>query len=63
MAYEEERGENLASAVVGADRARTLVKNQLPSATIDLHAPAAVEASGNVPRSGAYFKNPEGGFG
>jgi hypothetical protein len=63
MAYEEERGENRASAVVGADRARTLVKNQLPSARIDLRAPAAVDASGNVPRSGAYFKNPEGGFG
>jgi hypothetical protein len=63
MAYEQERGEDLGSAVVGADRASSLIKGEPPSAKIDLRGPSAVDESGNVPQSGAYFKNPEGGFG
>jgi hypothetical protein len=63
MAYERERGEDLGSSVVGADLAGKLIKDEPASAKIDLHGPSAVEESGNVPQSGAYFKNPEGGFG
>jgi len=63
MAYEKALGQDLRSAVVGADRAGKLIKDELPSAKIDLRGPSAVEESGNVPQSGAYFKNPEGGFG
>ena len=63
MAYEQELGQDLGSAVVGADRAGLLVKGQPPSAKVDLHSLSAVEESGAVPQSGFYFKNPEGGFG
>lgn len=63
MAYEKELDEDLGSSVVGADLADRLIKDELPSAKIDLHGPSAVGESGNVPQSGAYFKNPEGGFG
>ena len=63
MAFERERGEDLGSSVVGADLAGRLIKDEPPSAKIDLHGPSAVEESGTVPQSGAYFKNPEGGFG
>lgn len=63
MAYEQERGEELGSSVTGADRAGNSIKGEPPSAHIDLHGPSVVEESGKVPESGAYFKNPEGGFG
>jgi hypothetical protein len=63
MAYEQELGQDLGSAVVGADRASLLVKGQPPAAKVDLHSLSAVEESGAVPQSGFYFKNPEGGLG
>jgi hypothetical protein len=63
MAYEQECREDHGSAVIGADLARRLIKDELPSAKIDLHGPSLVRASGSVPTLGAYFKNPEGGFG
>lgn len=63
MAYEQELNRDLGSSVVGADRARELIKGQPPSAVIDLHGPSEVLESGSMPASGFYFKNPEGGFG
>jgi hypothetical protein len=63
MAYERELGQDLGSSVVGADLATNLIKNEPDSAKIDLRSPSAVEETGAVPESGAYFKNPEGGFG
>jgi len=63
MAYERELGQDLGSSVVGADMARKMTKDEPPSAKIDLIGPSAVSVSGAVPESGAYFKNPEGGFG
>jgi hypothetical protein len=63
MAYEKELGQDLASSVVGADLAGRVIEAEPPSAKIDLHGPSVVSKSGAVPASGAYFKNPEGGFG
>jgi hypothetical protein len=63
MAYERELGQDLGSSVVGADLATNLIKNEPGTAKIDLHSPSAVGETGAVPESGAYFKNPEGGFG
>lgn len=63
MAHERELGQDLGSSVVGADLASNLIKNEPGSAKIDLRSPSAVEETGTVPESGAYFKNPEGGFG
>jgi hypothetical protein len=63
MAYERELGQDLGSSVVGADLASNLIKNEPGSSTIDLRSPSAVAETGVVPESGAYFKNPEGGFG
>jgi hypothetical protein len=63
MAYEQEINRDLGSSVVGADRARELIKGQPKSVVIDLHGPSAVLESGSIPASGFYFKNPEGGFG
>ena len=63
MAYEKDLGQNLASSVVGADLAGKVIEGEPPLAKIDLHGPSAVGKSGSVPASGAYFKNPEGGFG
>jgi len=63
MAYERELGQDLGSSVVGADLATNLIKNEPGTAKIDLRSPSAVGETGAVPESGAYFKNPEGGFG
>jgi hypothetical protein len=63
MAYEKERGEDIASSVVGAELASRLINETPLTAKIDLQGPSAVQETGSVPQSGAYFKNPEGGFG
>ena len=63
MAYEQDLQQELGSSVVGAERAGEVIKGEPPSAKIDLRGPSAVEDSGSVPQSGAYFKNPEGGLG
>jgi len=63
MAYEQELERDLGSSVVGADRARELIREQPLTAKIDLRGPSAVLESGAMPESGFYFKNPEGGFG
>jgi hypothetical protein len=53
----------LGSSVVGADTAASVVKDKSGTAKINLHGPSSVGSSGIVPKSGSYFKNPEGGFG
>jgi hypothetical protein len=63
MAYEQELDRDLGSSVVGADRARELIREQPSTANIDLRGPSSVQESGAIPESGFYFKNPEGGFG
>jgi hypothetical protein len=63
IAHEFSLGEDLGSSVVGAVKARELVKEQTPSTIIDFGGLAAIAASGKPTKDGAYFKNPEGGFG
>lgn len=53
-----------ATAVVGSNRALTLLQRIRQSdGIVDVHSSARIGKSGKVPTSGAYFKNPEGGFG
>ena len=63
LAHEFELGQDLGSSVVGAVKARDLIKDQAPSVTINFGDYTAVDASGKPTKDGAYFKNPEGGFG
>lgn len=63
LAHESELGQDLGSSVVGAVKARELIKEQPPSATIDFGDFTGIDASGKPTKDGAYFKNPEGGFG
>jgi hypothetical protein len=63
IAHEQAIDKDLSSSVVGEDAARRLLKGKAPSARIDFRPAARVDDAGNIPRSGAYFKNPEGGFG
>jgi len=59
-AWEDENGE--ATAVVGVDAARKALRKSGAREPIDLLKSAQLNAEGKVP-AGAYFKNPEGGFG
>ena len=63
LAHEFELGQDLGSSVVGAVKARELIKEQAPTATIDFGDFTAIDAFGKPTKDGAYFKNPEGGFG
>lgn len=63
IAYESDLGKDLGSSVVGAVKARELVKDQTTSAIIDFKRLTAINASGKPTKNGGYFKNPEGGFG
>lgn len=63
IAHEFQLGGDLGSSVVGAVKARELVKEQPASAIIDFGGLTAIAASGKPTEDGAYFKNPEGGFG
>ena len=63
VAYDQESEYEAGSAVVGGDRASELVKDKAVTATVDLRAASAVNESGKVEGAGAYFKNPQGGFG
>ncbi len=62
LAHELELGQDLGSSVVGAVKARELMKGQALSVTIDFSEFTAIDDSGK-PKDGAYFQNPEGGFG
>jgi hypothetical protein len=57
----ELRDRGSARGVVGADRARAQLKNETSSKWCDLKA-ADLDREGRVP-VGAYFKNPQGGYG
>ena len=52
-----------ATAVVGADAARRLLRGSSGNEVIDIKSSALLDEADKVPKSGAYFKNPEGGFG
>lgn len=58
----DEATEGDASAVVGAERARELVKGKSASASIDMRVATATNDKGQ-PEPDGYFKNPQGGFG
>jgi hypothetical protein len=59
LGYEIELGEDLGSSVVGAVKARALVKEQTPSTIIDFRTLTAVGPSGKPAKIGSYFKNPK----
>ena len=63
VAHDQQSEHESGSAVVGGDRASELLKGKALTATIDLRAASAVSENGKVEGSGAYFKNPQGGFG
>jgi hypothetical protein len=63
VAYDQKSDHESGSAVVGGDRASELVNGKALKATIDLRTASAVNETGKVESSGAYFKNPQGGFG
>ena len=63
VAYELANPDISTGAVVGADAARRLLHDRADGDSINLHNPADVDEKGNIPKTGAYFKNPEGGFG
>lgn len=63
LAHEQATGKDQSSSVVGADSARRLLKGKSSSAKIEFRHAARVDDVGSIPKSGAYFKNPEGGFG
>lgn len=50
------------TAVVGSDTARRLLCNSDKADVVDIQSAALLDESGKVPKKGAYFKNPEGGF-
>ncbi len=58
-----ESNSHSATAVVGAETARRLLRGSGKDETIDIKSAALLDEAGKVPKSGAYFKNPEGGFG
>jgi len=51
------------TGVVGADRARQLLRGKDDDDVIDIASPAALDKSGKVPSKGAYFQATEGGYG
>jgi hypothetical protein len=63
IAHDQQVGNASGSAVVGGDRASDLLKGKALSAAINLQAASAVSDKGKVEGPGAYFKNPQGGFG
>ena len=63
VAHDQQAGNTSGSAVVGGDRASELLKGKSLSAVINLQAPSAVNENGKIEGPGAYFKNPQGGFG
>jgi len=63
VAHDQQSEEAFGSAVVGGDRASELLKGKALTATIDLRSSSSVNENGKVEASGAYFKNPQGGFG
>lgn len=63
ISYESGLAKDLGSSVVGAVKARELVREKPPSGIIDFRGLTAINASGKPVKDGAYFKNPEGGFG
>jgi hypothetical protein len=63
LAHDQQSEHESGSAVVGGDRASELLKGKAITATIDLRTAIAVSETGKVEGSGAYFKNPQGGFG
>ena len=52
-----------ATAVVGADTARGLLRGAHKNAIVDVRSAAELDASGKVPKKDAYFQNNEGGLG
>jgi hypothetical protein len=62
-AHEQQNQLGSGSSIVGADKAGTLVAGNQPGTMIDLSSACGLDENGNVPATGAYFKNPEGGFG
>src|SRR5262245_3720337 len=55
--------ETAATAVVGADNARELLRGVQKNAMIDVRSAADLDTSGKVPKKDAYFQNSEGGLG
>lgn len=62
-AHEQQNQLGSGSSIVGADKAGTLVAGNQPGTMVDLSSACGLDENGNVPATGAYFKNPEGGFG
>ena len=60
---ESETFDAAATAVVGADTARRLLRGVHKNAIIDVRSAAELDASGKVPKKDAYFQNNEGGLG
>ena len=56
-------GEIETAGVVGITKARNEVKGLAPDARVELASGCALDAHEKVPTQGAYFKNPEGGYG
>ena len=66
VAYEVASGgtfDAAATAVVGADTARALLRGVRKNVVIDVRSAAELDASGKVPKKNAYFQNSEGGLG
>ena len=65
MSHEISSGtfETAATAVVGGDTARDLLRGVQKNAMIDVRWAADLDASGKVPKKDAYFQNNEGGLG
>ena len=56
--------DNSAAGVVGSNRAHALLKQVRQSdERVDIQSSTQLNTAGKVPTGGAYFKNPEGGFG
>jgi len=63
IAFEHEIQLGSGSSIVGADKASILVAGKGAGIKVDLLSACHVDEKGSVPADGAYFKNPEGGYG
>jgi hypothetical protein len=65
VAYEisNRQFDSRATAVVGSDTARRLLRDSDKAGIVDIQSAALLDELGKVPKKDAYFKNPEGGFG
>jgi hypothetical protein len=60
---ESDSVDTAATAVVGAETARKLLRGVNKNAIVDVHSRAELDVSGKVPEKNAYFQNKEGGLG